>query len=80
MSIVSVSRRAGPPHVGQRVATKASDCKSGFPSAPRNSTSSGRRTGKSASGTGTTPQAGQWIAGIGVPQYLCREISQSRRR
>ena len=43
--------------------TKASDFSSGLPSAPRNSTSSGRRTGRSSSGTGTTPQAGQWIAG-----------------
>ena len=58
----------GPPHLGHRVFTKASDFSSGLPSAPRNSTSSGRSTGRSASGTGTTPQSGQWTAGIGVPQ------------
>ena len=80
MSIVSVSRRASPPHFGHRVSTNARDFSRGLPSAPRNSTSSGSRTGRSESGTGTTPQVGQWIAGIGVPQYRCREISQSRSR
>jgi len=32
-------------------------------------TSSGSTTGRSLSGTGTTPQLGQWITGIGQPQY-----------
>ena len=68
MSIVSVSRRAAPPHLGQTTFTKASDFSRGFPSTPENATSSGSTTGRSASGTGTTPQPGQWIAGIGVPQ------------
>ncbi len=68
MSIVSVSRRAAPPHFGHTAWTKASDFSRGLPSTPRNSTSSGSNTGRSASGTGTTPQAGQWMAGIGVPQ------------
>ena len=69
VSIVSVSRRAGPPHCGQgdvdgwsamtveriaRLVVKV--------------TSSGNLTGRSSLGTGTTPQESQWITGIGQPQ------------
>ena len=35
-------------------------------------------TGKSFSGTGTSPHLSQYIIGIGAPQYLCLETSQSR--
>ncbi|HHY13558.1 MAG TPA: leucine--tRNA ligase, partial [Thermoanaerobacterales bacterium] len=34
-------------------------------------------TGKSFSGIGTIPQLSQYTIGIGAPQYLCLEISQS---
>ena len=40
---------------------------SGLPGRPK-STSSGSVTGSSASGTGTMPQAAQWMTGIGQPQ------------
>jgi hypothetical protein len=38
------------------------------------STSRGSTTGRSLSGTGTAPHCSQWITGMGVPQYLCREM------
>ena len=76
MSIVSVSRRAALPQSGQSTFKNASEVSSGFPW-PK-ATSVGNSTGKSCSGTGTTPQSSQWIIGIGVPQYRCREISQGR--
>src|SRR5579871_2895770 len=34
-------------------------------------------TGRSFSGTGTGPHLGQWIMGIGAPQYRCLETHQS---
>ncbi len=37
-------------------------------------------TGSWSSGTGTSPQAGQWMIGIGQPQNRCRLSSQSRSR
>ena len=40
----------------------------------------GSSTGRDSSGTGTTPQCSQYTTGIGVPQYLWRLMSQSRRR
>jgi len=40
---------------------------------------SGSFTGRSFSGTGTIPHSLQYIIGIGGPQYLWREMSQSRR-
>ncbi len=80
MSIVSVSRRAGPPHEGQATFTNPSWRASGDSPPGAKSTSSGSSTGRSASGTPTSPQLGQWMIGIGAPQYRCREISQSRSR
>ena len=82
MSIVSVSRLAGPPHFGQVVLTQSSAAASGetprgFRSWPRRSGSS---TGSWSSGTGTSPSTSQWTIGIGQPQNRCREISQSRSR
>src|SRR6478752_6757021 len=62
VSMVSVSRLAGPPQTGQVVLTKLALEASGLPSASEdtwNSTSSGRRTGSWLSGTGTTPSVGQ---------------------
>ena len=57
--MVSVSRRAGPPHLGQLTLTNSGTLPSGEPPACVMSTLSGSRTGKSFSGTGTMPQAGQ---------------------
>ena len=80
--MVSVSRLAAPPHLGQSTLTQSAaaasgDTPFGARSAPRRS---GRTTGRSSSGTGTSPQAGQWMIGIGVPQNRCRDSSQSRSR
>jgi hypothetical protein len=80
--MVSVSRRAAPPHFGhstftQSVAAASGDTPLGARSAPRRSGSS---TGSWSSGTGTSPQDGQWMMGIGVPQNRCLDTSQSRSR
>ncbi len=82
VSIVSVSRRAGPAHFGQWVFTQSVAVASGevAPSVGSKSTTSGRVTGRSSSGTGTMPHSWQYTTGIGVPQKRCREISQSRSR
>lgn len=37
----------------------------------------GKVTGNYYSGTGTKPHLSHFIIGIGVPQYLCLDISQS---
>ena len=68
VSIVSVSRRAGPPHVGHVVRTNDSTFSRGFPPCPVKGASGGRTTGSSLSGTGTQPSFSQRIIGIGVPQ------------
>ncbi len=70
MSIVSLSRLAGPPHVGHSTLTHSSAAASGetplgLRSAPFRS---GRRTGSWSSGTSTSPQVSQWMIGIGAPQ------------
>ena len=67
MSIVSVSRRAGPPQRGQVHFRKGSYLFSGLP-LPSGIRPSGSTTGRSFSGTGTGPQDSQWMIGIGVPQ------------
>ena len=67
VSIVSVSRRAARPQLGQATFRKDSHLFSGLP-LPSGTRSSGSTTGRSRSGTGTTPQASQWMIGIGVPQ------------
>src|SRR5215475_8710069 len=67
VSIVSVSRWAGEPHCGQWVCFQVGWWSSGLPGWS-NVTSSGSVTGRSFSGTGTTPQASQWMIGIGQPQ------------
>src|SRR2546427_10406791 len=68
VSIVSVSRRAGPLHFGHVVSTNDRTCVSGEPPRPVNSTSRGRTTGSCSYGTGTVPQRSQCTIGIGVPQ------------
>ena len=80
VSMVSVSRRPGPPQAGQVTFRKPAWCFSGDSPVGRNSTSSGATTGRSASGTGTMPQSSQKMTGIGQPQKRWRDSSQSRRR
>ena len=67
VSMVSVSRRAGPPQAGQSTLAQVGCRSSGFPG-PSKLTSSGSRTGRFSRRSGTTPQAGQWMTGIGQPQ------------
>src|SRR5262249_12969800 len=76
-SIVSVSRRAGPPHFGQVVLTNAACSASGDPVVLK-FRSAGSSTGSCSSGTGAMPHCGQWMNGIGVPQARWRETPQSR--
>ena len=59
VSMVSVSRLALPLHFGQLVFTNFSESASGELPVPANFTSSGRITGSSSSGTGTTPHFSQ---------------------
>ncbi len=57
--MVSVSRVARPPQDGQAVTRKDSERSRGEGPSGEKSTSSGRRTGRSASGTGTVPHVSQ---------------------
>ena len=68
VSIVSVSRRAALPHVGQVVFTKLSTFASGLPPSGLNAASRGNTTGSCSYGTGTAPWVSQYTMGIGVPQ------------
>ena len=68
VSIVSVSRFAGPPQLGQSTLTQSSAAASGERPFGRNSSTSGSTTGSWSSGTGTRPQRSQWMIGIGAPQ------------
>src|ERR1051325_10750083 len=67
VSMVSVSRRAGPAHCGHLMLFQVGWRSSGLPGLSK-LTSSGSVTGRSFSGTGTTPHFSQWITGIGQPQ------------
>src|SRR6476619_7829630 len=67
VSIVSVSRVAGPPHCGQVTCFQVGWWSSALPGLSK-LTSSGSTTGRYCSGTGTTSHFGQWITGIGQPQ------------
>ena len=67
VSSVSVSRSAGWLQPGQATCFQVGCRSSGFPGVWK-STSSGSTTGSWSLGTGTTPQAAQWMNGIGVPQ------------
>lgn len=64
-------------YLGQEQFTHSEAEASGEPPLPVKEVMLGKVTGKSSRGTGTGPQAGQWTMGMGVPQYRCREISQS---
>jgi hypothetical protein len=68
VSMVSVSRSAGPPHEGHSTFFQVGWSLSGLSPVGRHSTSSGSRTGRSSSGTPTGPHFGQWTIGIGAPQ------------
>ena len=68
VSIVSVSRCAGPPHLGHVVCKKLSDVANGDTAPDSNVTSSGKRTGNSSSGTSCSPHFSQYTTGIGTPQ------------
>src|SRR4029079_4489052 len=78
VSMVSVSRRASPLHFGHFTFRNEGVLLSGLPE-PSGTRPSGSTTGRSFSGTGTSPQRGQWINGTGQPQYRWREMPQSRR-
>src|SRR5262249_60207774 len=80
VSIVSVSRRAGPPQTGHFTLTHSGTCASGESPRPVNVVTVGSFTGKSAYGTPTAPSFGQCTIGIGVPQYRWREMPQSLKR
>src|SRR6266550_4171156 len=68
VSMVSVSRRAGPPHEGHVTLTNAGSLASGDSPCGEKSASSGSRIGRSSTGTPTSPQDGQWTIGMGGPQ------------
>ena len=72
----------GPPQDGQDTLTQSSAAASG--DTPRGTRSWPRRSGRTdrgwSSGTGISPQDGQWMIGIGVPQKRCLDTSQSRSR
>ena len=59
MSIVSVSRRAGPPHFGQVVLTNSSLAASGELALGRVVVDVRQQTGSWSSGTGTMPHSSQ---------------------
>src|SRR5436190_16510178 len=68
VSMVSVSRLAGPPHTGHFTLTHSGTCASGESPRPVKVVIVGSLTGSSAYGTGTTPSFSQCTTGIGVPQ------------
>lgn len=55
-------------YLGQEQFTHSEAAASGEPPLPVKDATLGNVTGKSCSGTGTGPQAGQWMMGMGVPQ------------
>src|SRR5271169_5014204 len=67
VSMVSVSRRAGPAHCGHFTFFQVGWRSSGLPGLSK-VTSSGNVTGRSLTGTGATPHLSQWMTGIGQPQ------------
>ena len=67
VSKVSVSRRAGSPVSGSMLSTKEGMVASGDPP-PERATSSGRRTGSRASGTGRSRPDAVCRIGTGQPQ------------
>ena len=77
---MSVSLFAGLPQCGHFVLTHSVCLARGdSPFSPgKKSFTSGRVKGKSFSSSGTHPQSSQYTIGIGSPQYLWRENTQSR--
>ncbi len=59
VSIVSVSRRAGPPHFGHVTLTNSATCARGESPRPVNWATFGNSTGSCSSGTATTPSFSQ---------------------
>ena len=59
VSIVSVSRLAGPPHIGHLTLTNSGTCASGESPRPLNVVTLGSATGSWSYGTGTTPSFSQ---------------------
>lgn len=76
VSKVSVSLWASKLQLGHLVWIHFWFDSSGFPLA-LNTTSSGSKTGRFSSFSGTIPHFWHLTIGIGVPQYLCLEIPQS---
>ena len=68
VSMVSVSRTAGPPQRGQVVWTHSVAPGRGVPPPSRTFTSMGSSTGSWSSGTGTMPHFSQVTTGMGAPQ------------
>ncbi len=68
VSIVSVSRSAGPSHKGQVVWRKVGCRAKGDSPVGRNSTSSGARIGRRSGRSPTAPWVGQYTTGMGHPQ------------
>ena len=66
--MVSVSRRARLPHLGQAHSRKDLEVVRGEAPLPTKATSSGSRTGRFSSFSGTTPHWAQCTVGMGVPQ------------
>ena len=64
---MSVSRFASLPHDGHLHSVNDDSLFSGLP-LPSGTRSSGSFTGRSSSGTGTSPHDGQWMIGTGQPQ------------
>src|ERR1700722_6881132 len=80
VSMVSVSRSAGPPHFGHVTKRNVGWRLSGDSPVGRDSASSGGRTGNWSSGPPTMPSSGQNTTGMGQPQYRWRDTNQSRSR
>ena len=66
--MVSVSRRAAPPHFGQGVFTNSGVAANGDSPIPVSLGFGGSSTGSCSSGTGSRPHFWQYTTGIGVPQ------------
>src|SRR5262245_57263123 len=78
--IVSVSLFAAPPQLGHCTFTHSAIAARGDSPVPVGwyRSTSAKRTGRSFSSTATAPHFGHSTIGIGSPQYLCRENTQSR--
>ncbi len=66
--MVSLSRRAAPPHFGQVTSWNDFESRSGERPVGVKSTSRGSSTGRSFGSTGCAPHVSHQITGIGAPQ------------